>query len=80
MRFLDAGYLSSKSFARIGREIKFPPQLGHRSFSSVATQSLQKVHLKEQIIASSESGGRSLSQHSQFGLSSNIEFYTSVHG
>jgi len=68
------------SLGRMGRETKFPPQFGQRPFSFVSTQSLQNVHSKEQIIASSDSGGRSLSQHSQFGLSSNIEFYTSVHG
>ena len=36
-------------------------------------QGVQKVHSKEQIRASVESGGRSLSQHSQEGLSSSIE-------
>jgi len=32
------------------------------------------VHSKEQIRASSEAGGKSRSQHSQFGLNSSIVF------
>lgn len=32
----------------------------------------QKVHSKEQILASVDSGGRSLSQHSQLGRNSSI--------
>jgi hypothetical protein len=36
------------------------------------TQSLQKVHSKEQILASGESGGRSRLQHSQAGFISSI--------
>lgn len=35
-------------------------------------QAAQKVHSKLQIIASGLSGGRSLSQHSQFGFSFSI--------
>mgnify|MGYP006959933249 CR=1 FL=1 len=79
IRFVDAGFLSRDSFGRIGRETKFPPRLiqivGQRPFNSFSTQSLQKVHSKLQIIVSSESGGRSLSQHSQLGLSSSMYSY-----
>ena len=51
-----------------------PPQLGHlkRSFDSV--QEAQNVHSNVQMNASAEDGGRSVLQHSQFGLSSSIEF------
>lgn len=54
---------------RIGRGTKFPPQFGHAPPKIVSVQVAQNVHSKVQIIASRLSGGRSLSQHSQFGLS-----------
>ena len=82
MRLVEAGFLINFSAERKGRDTKSPPRLiyivGQRPFSFSSTQPLQKVHSKEQIIASSESGGRSLSQHSQFGLSSNIRFYPKI--
>ena len=67
--FVDAGYFLSSSGGRIGLTTKFPPQFGQISFNFVFTQFIQKVHSKLQIIAAFESGGRSLSQHSQFGFS-----------
>ena len=72
IRLVDAGYLASKSRGRIGRFVKLPPQLGQTPFSLFSTQSMQKVHSNVQIMASSLSGARSLSQHSQFGRSSSI--------
>lgn len=51
---------------------KLPPQFGHTCFKTVSTQSLQKVHSKVQIIASSLWGGRALLQFSQVGLISSI--------
>jgi hypothetical protein len=71
-RFVDAGYFGNRRAGRIGRRVKSPPQLGHVPPSTFSTQLLQKVHSKVQIIASGASGRRSLSQHSQFGLSSSI--------
>jgi len=68
----DAGYFFIKSAGRTGRGTKLPPQLGQTPFSFSVTQFWQKVHSKEQIIASLDSGGKSLSQHSQFGLISSI--------
>jgi len=56
----------------MGRCEKLPPQLGQAPCSLCSTQSLQKVHSNVQIIASMESGGSSLSQHSQPGFSSSI--------
>jgi hypothetical protein len=41
-------------------------------FSTVAAHDAQNVHSNEQIRASVDSGGRSLSQHSQFGRSCSI--------
>ncbi|URQ62673.1 hypothetical protein LQ939_08475 [Pantoea alhagi] len=38
----------------------------------------QKVHSKEQIIASGDSGGKSQSQHSQFGLNSSMAASTAM--
>ena len=51
----------------LGRLTSSPPQFGHLSFNNPVTQSVQKVHSKEQIRASVDSGGKSLSQHSQLG-------------
>lgn len=55
----------------MGLVTKLPPQFGHTLFNTPSAQLLQKVHSKVQITASVDSGGRSLSQHSQFGLNSN---------
>jgi hypothetical protein len=54
----------------MGRAEKFPPQLGQVRLKTVSAHSLQKVHSKVHIIASEESGAKSLSQHSQFGRNS----------
>jgi hypothetical protein len=69
---MDGGFLFSKPAGRIGLGTKFPPQLGQTPFNLSATQSQQNVHSKEQIIASGESGGKSLSQHSQPGFNASI--------
>ena len=55
---------------RIGRGAKPPPQFGQTFSSTCSTQSRQKVHSKEQIIASADAGGRSAAQFSQIGRSS----------
>lgn len=70
IRFLDAGYLESNAAGRIGLGEKLPPQFGHSLFRGPEAQDVQNVHSKVQITASSDSGGRSLSHHSQFGLNS----------
>jgi hypothetical protein len=54
---------------RIGRLTSSPPQLGQTPCSVPSAHDRQNVHSNEQITASRESGGRSRSQHSQFGLS-----------
>lgn len=66
-RSVEAGYFTSLSAARRGRFTISPPQFGHTPFNTDVAQSVQKVHSKVQIRASVESGGRSLSQHSQLG-------------
>src|SRR5262249_6239737 len=72
-RSVEAGYFASIAAGRTGRRNNSPPQLGQRPPGSrLATQSVQKVHSKVQIMASAASGGRSLSQHSQLGLSMSI--------
>jgi hypothetical protein len=74
-RSVDAGYLASMATGRTGRRTSSPPQLGQRPPGRRwAAQSVQKVHSKEQIRASGASGGKSLSQHSQLGLSFSIGF------
>ena len=71
-RTVDGGLLTSFDGGRIGRATKFPPQFGQRPPSRLSTQSRQKVHSNEQIIASVADGGKSLLQHSQLGRSSSI--------
>jgi hypothetical protein len=72
MRSVEAGCFTNLSVGLAGRLTSSPPQLGHIPASFCFAQVAQKVHSKEQIIASSECGGRSLLQHSQFGLSASM--------
>ncbi len=72
MRSVEAGCFTNLSAGLAGRLTSSPPQLGHIPASFCFAQVAQKVHSKEQIIASSECGGRSLLQHSQFGLSASM--------
>ena len=57
---------------RVGRRSRLPLQLGHFPPSTLLTQSSQKVHSWEQIIAMFESCGRSTPQFSHSGLSSSM--------
>ena len=57
----------------IGRATKPPPQLGQTPFKMSSAHAAQKVHSKVQMRASALSGGRSASQHSQFGFRTSIE-------
>jgi len=71
MLLWPAGLAATLWAGLIGRRANSPPQLGQRlSANRSSTQDAQKVHSKEQIIASEDSGGSSLPQHSQFGLNS----------
>jgi hypothetical protein len=79
-RSLDAGYLASFPAGRRGRETSSPPQLGHLPPSTPSAQAAQNVHSNEQMRASVESGGRSLSQHSQPGLSCSIGTLLAIPG
>ena len=72
MRSADGGLLASLFAGRRGRTTNSPPQFGHFPPSTFSAHEAQNVHSNEQIRASEASGGRSLSQHSQFGLSCNI--------
>jgi len=77
-RFVDAGCFARGTLGyrsltgRIGRGANPPPQFGQTLSSIFSTHSAQKVHSYEQIRASTASGGKSLSQYSQLGLSSSI--------
>jgi len=71
-RLVDGGLFFNAAIGLIGLVTKLPPQLGHLLFKTPSTQLVQKVHSKVQIRASVDSGGKSLSQHSQLGLNSNI--------
>jgi hypothetical protein len=74
IRSIDGGYLANFAAGRIGRRTSSPPQLGHTPRNISFAQVTQNVHSNEQIIARVESGGKSTSQHSQPGLSDNINF------
>ena len=69
---MDAGLFFNAAVGLMGLLTKLPPQLGHILFNTPSAQLLQKVHSNVQITASVDSGGKSLLQHSQFGLNSNI--------
>jgi hypothetical protein len=71
-RVVDAGLFFNADTGRIGRGTKLPEQLGQTLFNTVSAQFEQKVHSNVQITASFDSGGKSLSQHSQLGLNSNM--------
>jgi len=77
---VDAGLFSSLFCGLIGLGEKFPPQFGHVPLSAPSTQSLQNVHSKVHMRALSESGGKSQSQRSQFGLSSSMIHFLSIVG
>lgn len=78
MRSVDGGLLASLFEGRRGRTTNSPPQFGHFPSSTVSAHDIQNVHSKEQIRASVDSGGKSLSQHSQFGLSCSMSRGVSV--
>jgi len=71
-RLLDAGAFVNSSLGLIGRSTKLPPQFGQIMLKIVSAQARQKVHSNVQMTAVFDSGTRSLSQHSQFGLISNM--------
>jgi hypothetical protein len=71
-RFVDAGNFCKPCNGRTGRRTSSPEQFGHRPFSFVFRHVSQNVHSNEQMNAVGDSGGRSLSQHSQLGRSSSI--------
>lgn len=71
-RLVDAGSLASIAAGRRGLTTSSPPQFGHCPPSTPSAHATQNVHSYVQIRASVESGGKSRSQHSQFGLNSNI--------
>src|SRR5262245_10564286 len=85
-RLIDGGRFATESpgrhsvAGRIGRGTKPPPQFGQTLKSTLSTQSAQNVHSYEQLRAIVDAGGRSLSQHSQFGRSSSAITPTSRHG
>lgn len=72
VRCKTGGFLSSFDAGRRGLGINSPPQLGQMLPNFDSAHDAQKVHSKEQIRASVESGGKSGSQHSQPGRSSSI--------
>jgi hypothetical protein len=71
-RRVDGGLVTSFAGGLRGRITSSPPQLGHLPPSFESAQEAQNVHSNEQMRASTDSAGRSQSQHSQFGRSSSI--------
>ena len=82
-RLVEGGRLATDSpgrhsvAGRIGRGSKPPPQFGQTLNSTLSTQSAQNVHSKVQMRASVDAGGKSRSQHSQFGRSSRAMVFPS---
>lgn len=74
VRVVDAGCFFNNAPVRRGRMRSSPLQVGHLPPSGPSAHDEQNVHSNEQIRASLDSGGRSLSQHSQFGRNSSISF------
>ncbi len=68
----NAGCRRRDASGCIGRRTSSPPQFGHWLLSHWVTQSTQNVYSNEQMHASFDAGGRSLSQHSQLGQSSSM--------
>jgi hypothetical protein len=71
-RVVEAGLRMSSLAGRRGRGTSSPPQFGHLRARRPSAHATQNVHSKEQILASADSGARSMSQHSQLGLSSSM--------
>jgi hypothetical protein len=71
-RSVAAGYCRSFAAGRRGRRTSSPPQFGHMPLSTPSAQPTQNVHSNEQMRASVEEGGRSLSQHSQPGRNASM--------
>ncbi len=69
---VDAGNLASVAAGRRGLFTNSPPQFAHLPLRIVSAHVEHHVHSIEQISASTESGGRSLLQHSQFGFNKSI--------
>jgi hypothetical protein len=70
-RTVEDGLFISLPAGRRGRASSSPPQFGQRA-ANTSEHEAQKVHSNEQIRASVVDGGKSLLQHSQFGLSSSM--------
>jgi len=72
-RRVDAGAFCSLFAGRRGRLSSSPPQFGQKPSNFCSAQVAQNVHSNEQINAFSADGGKSVSQHSQFGRSSSMD-------
>ena len=71
IRSVKAGLFTSLPAGRRGRASSSPPQFGQIP-PNTSEHEAQKVHSNEQMRASVAAGVKSLSQHSQFGLSSSM--------
>ena len=71
-RLVEGGLFASLLAGRLGLATSSPPQFGHWPLSTVSAHDEQNVHSNEQMRASLDSGGKSLSQHSQLGRNSSI--------
>jgi hypothetical protein len=78
IRCVEAGYLCNFEAGRRGRGTSSPPKFGQALFNFCSANFAQNVHSNVQMRASSLSGGRSRSQHSQLGLSSSMAASISV--
>lgn len=74
IRLVEGGFCASLSDGRRGLATSSPPQFGQVPPSIDSAHVAQKVHSKEQMRASVDSGGKSRSQHSQPGRNSSMRF------
>lgn len=73
-RRVEAGLVASAAGGLRGRDTSSPLQFGHLPPNLPSAHEAQNVHSKEQMRASTDCGGRSRLQHSQFGRSSSIGY------
>jgi hypothetical protein len=71
-RSVEPGASASICAGRLGRSTRLPAQFGHTPCSTLVAHSRQNVHSNVQMNASPLVGGKSQSQHSQFGRNASI--------
>ncbi len=77
-RTVEAGLFFSEASGLIGRVTKLPPQFGQFPLRIFSAQAEQNAHSNEQMRALVACGGKSPSQHSQFGRISSMSCHLRI--